>query len=181
MALPKGSIVVFDRAYNDYAWFQELTENGVSFVTRMKGNARYRVVDRHKTVPGRGVTADQTIRLTGTRARECPGLLRRIVYHDPAQDRDYVFLTNHHRLSARTIADIYKDRWQIEIFFKCIKQNLRIKSFIGTSPNAVLSQIWVAMCVYLLLAFIKFSARLGNPWSQSSDSSKSTFSSAGNS
>ena len=104
-----------------------------------------------------------TIHLTGTKAKGCPGLLRRIVYHDPAHDRDYVFLTNHHRLSARTIADIYKDRWQIEIFFKCIKQNLRIKSFIGTSPNAVLSQIWVAMCVYLLLAFIKFSAKIGKP------------------
>lgn len=161
MTLPKGSIVVFDRGYNDYTWYQELTTQGIFFVTRLKTNARYRVVSTSKVSLGRGVTADQVIRFTGPKAKQFPGHLRRIAYHDPVHDRDYVFLTNHHDLSAKTIADIYKDRWQIEIFFKCIKQNLKIKTFLGTSSNAVLTQVWVAMCVYLVLAFMKFMAGLG--------------------
>ena len=159
--LPKGSIVVFDRGYNDYSWYQELTEQGIFFVTRLKINARYKLVYRNQFAPGRGVTADQTIRFTEQKVKQCPQVLRRVAYHDSVHDRDYVFLTNHHKLSARTIADIYKDRWQIEIFFKCIKQNLKIKSFLGTSRNAVLTQVWVAMCVFLILAFMKFMAGLG--------------------
>ncbi len=160
LSLPKGSIVVFDRGYNDYTWYQELTAQGVFFVTRLKTNARYRVLSKRRITPGQGVTDDQTICLTGQKAKQCPVPLRRILYHDPVHNRDYVFLTNNHKLSAKTIADIYKERRQIEIFFKCIKQNLKIKTFLGASHNAVLTQVWVAMCVYLILAFMKFMAQI---------------------
>ncbi len=106
------------------------------------------------------MTCDQTILITGARAGACPIPLRRIGYRDPETGKHYVFVTNNFLLAAKTIADIYKSRWQIELFFKCIKQNLKIKSFVGTSKNAVLTQIWFAMCAYLLLAWIKFSSRI---------------------
>jgi len=106
------------------------------------------------------VTCDQTIEFTGIQtAKRCPIKLRRIGYRDPDTGKKYVFLTNNFALSAKTIADIYKDRWQIELFFKWIKQNLKIKSFLGTSRNAVLTQIWIALCAYLILSFIKFESR----------------------
>jgi len=89
-------------------------------------------------------------------AKKCPTKLRRIGYKDKISGKHYIFLTNNFKLSAKTIADIYKARWQVELFFKWIKQNLKIKSFIGTSKNAVLTQIWIALCLYLLLAYIKF-------------------------
>ena len=107
------------------------------------------------------MTSDQTIQLTGVKAERCAGPLRRIGYRDPETGKHYVFLTNNFRLSSRTIAAIYKERWQIELFFKWIKQNLKIKTFLGTSRNAVLTQIWVAMCLYLLLAYIRFMSKLG--------------------
>lgn len=109
----------------------------------------------------KGVTSDQTIEFIGVQtSRKCPIPLRRIGYRDPETGKHYVFLTNHFKLSASTIANIYRSRWQIELFFKWIKQNLRIKSFVGTSKNAVLTQIWIALCVYLILAFIKFQSKL---------------------
>ena len=158
--LPAESIVVMDRAYNDYSWFNALNDKGIFFVTRQKSNALYRVVERHKVLKHKGLTCDQTIVITGTNAGKCPIHLRRIGYRDPETGKRYVFLTNNFHLAAKTIADIYKARWQIELFFKCIKQNLKIKSFVGTSKNAVLTQIWIAMCAYLLLAWIKFSSRI---------------------
>jgi len=106
------------------------------------------------------LTCDQTILLTGIKAQTCPIPLRRIGYRDTETGKHYVFLTNNFHLAGRTIADIYKARWQIELFFKCIKQNLKIKSSVGTSKNAVLTQIWIAMCTYLLMAWIKFSSRI---------------------
>ena len=107
------------------------------------------------------MTSDQTIELTSVKGRErCPIPLRRIGYRDRDTGRHYVFLTNNFKLAARTIADIYKARWQVELFFKWIKQNLRIKSFVGTSRNAVMTQIWIAMCVHLLLAYLKFANKL---------------------
>ena len=160
LALPTDSIVVMDRAYTDYTWFNALNDKGIFFVTRQKSNASYRVIARHGVVKDKGLTCDQTIRITGTNASKCPTPLRRIGYRDPETGKHYVFLTNNFRLAAKTIADIYKARWQIELFFKYIKQNLKIKSFIGTSHNAVLTQIWVAMCAYLLLVWIKFSSRV---------------------
>jgi len=160
LALPADSIVVMDRAYTDYAWFNALNGKGIFFVTRQKSNASYRVIERHDVLKDKGLTCNQTIQITGTNAKKCPISLRRIGYRDPDTGKHYVFLTNNFHLAAKTIADIYKARWQIELFFKYIKQNLKIKSFIGTSRNAVLTQIWIAMCAYLLLAWIKFSSRV---------------------
>ena len=159
--LPKGSLIAMDRAYIDYSWFKQLNDKGVYFVTRLKRNAKYRVIERHDVRKASGVTSDQMIEFTGIQiAKSCPIRLRRIGYRDPLTGKHYVFLTNQLKLSATTIAAIYKERWQIELFFKWIKQNLKIKSFIGTSRNAVLTQIWVAMCVYLILAFIKLRSKL---------------------
>ena len=167
LQFPTGSIVVMDRGYNDYSWYKQLTEKGIFFVTRLKTNARYRVVKRRSVRADSGLTSDQTIEFTGSQtARKCPIRLRRIGYRDPETGRHYVFLTNHFKLAAKTIADIYKARWQVELFFKWIKQNLKIKSFIGTSKNAVLTQIWIALCVYLLLAFLKFQSKLGKSMQQ---------------
>lgn len=160
LELPAESIVVMDRAYVDYSWFNSLNNNGVFFVTRQKRNAIYRIIERRDVIKSKGLTCDQTILLTGTKAETCPFPLRRIGYRDPETGKHYVFLTNNFHLAAKTIADIYKSRWQIELFFKCIKQNLKIKSFVGTSKNAVMTQIWIAMCTYLLLAWIKFSSQI---------------------
>lgn len=161
MRIPKGSIVAIDRGYTDYAWFKQLNDRGIFFVTRQKKNADYRVVKRQAVNRHQGLTSDQVIEFKGQLAsRACPIKLRRIGYRDPETGKHYVFLTNHMKLSANTIAEIYRSRWQIELFFKCIKQNLKIKSFIGTSKNAVMTQIWVAMCVYLILAFIRFQSGL---------------------
>lgn len=159
---PPGSIVVFDRAYIDYDWFNSLDNQKISFVTRMKSNTGYRVIRNHQAMPDKGVLADQTVELTGQpRSREDRLHVRRIEYRDNETGQEYVFMTNNFKLAARTVADIYKERWQIELFFKWIKQNLKIKSFLGTSSNAVKTQIWVAICMYLLLSFIKFMARIG--------------------
>ena len=164
--LPADSIVVMDRAYIDYGWFNTLNNKGIFFVTRQKRNARYRVIERRDVLKSKGLTCDQSILLTGTKAATCPVPLRRVGYRDPDTGKHYVFMTNNFHLAAKTIADIYKARWQIELFFKCIKQNLKIKSFVGTSRNAVLTQIWVAMCTYLLLAWIKFSSRIDSSLQQ---------------
>jgi putative transposase len=160
LSLPKGSIVVEDLGYTDYAWYAQLTAQKIFFVTRQKRNARYEVLECRKVNKNQGLLSDQTIRLTGAKAQDCPVLLRRSAYLDTATGRRYVFLTNHFRLSAKTIADIYKERWQIEIFFRFIKQNLKIKAFIGNSENAVLTQIYAALIVYLLLCYLKFLCNL---------------------
>ncbi|MDP7601411.1 MAG: IS4 family transposase [Rhodospirillales bacterium] len=166
-SFPKGSIVVFDRAYTDYVWYKQLTEKGIFFVTRLKKNAQYEVIERRKVSKKQGLTSDQTIEFTGKRNRErCPIQLRRIGYRDPETGKHYVYITNNFKLSAKTIADIYKQRWQIELFFKWIKQNLKIKTFLGTSKNAVLTQIWIALCVYLMLAFMKFKSKITKSISQ---------------
>jgi len=167
LVFPKGSIVAIDKAYNDYGWYKQLTDKGIFFVTRLKTNANYRVISRRSITKGKGLTCDQTIEFTGVQtAKRCPVPLRRIGYRDPVTGKHYVFLTNNFQLAAKTIADIYKARWQVELFFKWIKQNLKIKSFIGTSKNAVMTQIWIALCIYLLLAFIKFQSKLGKSMQQ---------------
>ncbi|MFT5115710.1 MAG: hypothetical protein ACI8P9_005063 [Parasphingorhabdus sp.] len=131
------------------------------FVTRLKTHAKIRVVERHTVQKSKGVSSDHTIEFTGVQtSRKCPIKLRRIGYRDALTGKRYVFLTNNFKLAAKTIADIYKARWQVELFFKWIKQNLKIKSFVGTSKNAVMTQIWIALCVYLLLAYIKFNSKL---------------------
>ena len=167
LTFPSGSIVVVDRGYNDYDWYNQLTEKGIFFVTRLKANAQYRVINRQPVLKNKGLTSDQTIRLTSIQAaKKCPSRLRRVGYRDIDTGKHYIFLTNNFKLAARTIADIYKARWQVELFFKWIKQNLKIKSFIGTSKNAVMTQIWIAMCVYLLLAFIKFQSKMNKTMQQ---------------
>jgi hypothetical protein len=167
LAFPSGSIVVVDRGYNDYDWYNQMTEKGIFFVTRLKANAQYRMINRQPVLKNKGLTSDQTIRLTSIQAaKKCPSRLRRVGYRDIDTGKHYIFLTNNFKLAARTIADIYKARWQVELFFKWIKQNLKIKSFIGTSKNAVMTQIWIAMCVYLLLAFIKFQSRMNKTMQQ---------------
>ena len=154
-------MVAVDRAYNDYAWYKQLTEKGIFFVTRLKSHAIFRVVEHRPVLAVKGLTCDQTIAFTGVlTAKKCPIQMRRIGYRDPQTGKHYVFLSNNFKLAAKTIADIYKSRWQIELFFKWVKQNLKIKSFIGTSKNAVMTQIWIALCVYLMLAFIKFKSKL---------------------
>ena len=161
LSFPAGSIIAIDRGYTDYQWYNQLNNKGIFFVTRLKSNASYKVVKRHPVLKNKGLTSDQTIILTGIgAAKDCPIQLRRIGYRDQQTGKQYVFLTNHFKLAAKTIADIYKARWQVELFFKWIKQNLKIKSFVGTSKNAVMTQIWIALCVYLLIAFIKFHAKI---------------------
>jgi hypothetical protein len=157
LRLPKGSIVVMDLGYTDYDWYAQLTSQKIFFVTRQKRNAHGEVLERRKVNKKQGLLSDQTSRL---QAQEGPLVLRRIAYRDAATNRRYVFLTNHFKLAAKTIADIYKERWQIEIFFRFIKQNLKIKAFIGNSENAVLTQISAALIVYLLLCYTKFLCNL---------------------
>jgi len=161
LKLPKGSIVVFDRGYNDYSWYKSLDLQGIFFVTRQRSNAKYRVITRNTIDKSSNVTSDQVIRYTSKRSqqKQLPDF-RRIGYYDTETHKHYEFITNHFDLSAQTIADIYKQRWQVELFFKWIKQNLKIKAFLGTTKNAVMTQIWIALCTVLLLAFIKFSSKI---------------------
>jgi hypothetical protein len=160
LSLPRGSIIVEDLGYTDYARYAQLTAQKIFFVTRQKRNARYEVLTQREVKKKQGLLSDQTIRLTGTKAQDCPVHLRRVVYRDATTGKRYVFLTNNFRLAAKTIADIYQERWQIEIFFRFIKQNLKIKAFIGNSENAVMTQIYSALIVYLLLCYLKFMCNL---------------------
>lgn len=160
VVFPKGSIVAVDRGYTDYQWYKTLTDKGIYFVARLKSNATTRVLERREVNHSSGLTCDQTIEFTGVlTAKRCPIPLRRVGYRDPHTGKHYVFLTNNFALAASTIAAIYKSRWQIELFFKWIKQNLKIKSFVGTSKNAVMTQIWIALCVYLIIAYLKFQSK----------------------
>jgi hypothetical protein len=161
-----GTSVVMDRGYTDYAWFGQLTAQGVSFVTRQKDAGVYAVVEERR-IPLQGrVERDQVIRLTGVGAAEkCPHALRRVELYDPEKDETLVFLTNHLTFGATTIAAIYQDRWQIELFFKALKQNLKIKTFVGTSANALKVQVWTALIALLLLKYLQLRSRFG--WSLS--------------
>jgi IS4 transposase len=158
---PKGSIIVMDRGYNDYSWHKQLTDKGMFFDTLLKTNTEYRVVSRRSVLKSKSLSCDQTIEFTGAQtSKQCPTSLRRISYKDAVTGKRYIFLTNNFKLSAKAIADVYKARWQLESFFKWNKQNLKIKSFIGTGKNAVLTQIWFAKCVYLILALVKLQSIL---------------------
>ena len=167
MDFPKGSVLVFDKGYNCYRWHNSLTEKGIFFVSRLRGNAQYRVLQRRAVDTDSGVTSDQTIEYTAQRKDGGPlKPIRRIGYRDPETGKHYVFISNQFTWSAKTIADIYKQRWQVELFFKWIKQNLKIKAFLGTTENAVMTQIMSALCVYLLLAFLKFQSKIGKSLQQ---------------
>jgi hypothetical protein len=159
----RGTILVMDRGFVDFGWFGQLNENGVIFVTRIKTDTRYEVVE-HRPVPaGSGVISDEVIRLTSPATRKRYPNVLRLVTIETEQGERLGFLTNQMTLAASTIAEIYKDRWQIEVFFKLIKQNLRIKSFVGTSANAVWTQIWTALIAMLVIRFLQLKARFG--WS----------------
>ena len=164
--LAPGSIVAVDRGYNDYEQYQRWTDQGVTFVTRGKKNAVYEVVDE-RLAPERGnVVSDQTIRVTGYYAtRKCTSLLRLVVVWDDRKEEPVALWTNNFKLGATTIGRIYKERWQIELFFKAIKQHLRIKTFVGTSANALKTQIWTALIAVLLVKFLQFKSRIA--WSLS--------------
>ena len=159
---PKGSVLVFDRGYSRYTWHKQLTEKGLFWVTRARKGMRYEVVAPREVADAGTVISDQIVRLTNKKAREA-GVpdIRRIAYRDPETGKLYVFITNHKGWSAQTVADIYKSRWEVELFFKWIKQNLKIRSVLGHTINAVATQIFVALCIYLLIAYQKFVSRTG--------------------
>jgi hypothetical protein len=150
------SVYTMDRAYLDFERLYHINQLSAFFVIRSKHNTRLRRIHSASVDKAIGVQADQTVLLVGYRSRIAyPDPLRRVRYHDADRDKRLVFLTNNFLIPAKTIADIYRSRWQVELFFKWIKQHLRIKSFFGTSPNAVKTQIWTAVSVYLLVAIVK--------------------------
>lgn len=162
--LPAGSIVVVDRAYCDFNLFSQWNNSGVFFVTRLKGNATYEVVENQPLLQRGNVLADQIIRFTGPKTRlKYPGLLRRVVVWDEENQRQIELLTNHLRFGATTVSQIYRDRWEIELSFKVLKQHLKIKTFVGTSPNALKTQIWTALIALLLLKYLQFRSKCNLP------------------
>ena len=166
LQLPKGSIVAMDRGYIDYRFLFRLTQDGVYFVTRQKINAKCKVTARFAVNWLQDVTSDQNVVLRGQNSHAYPDALRRVGYRDPETGNHYVFWTTAFHLAAATIAAIYKARWQIELFFKTIKQNLKIKTFLGTSDHAVMTPRWIALITYLMLAFLRFKSGLGLSFQQ---------------
>jgi hypothetical protein len=160
--LAPGSIVAMDRGYNDYSLFAYWTSNRIFFVTRLKENADYTVIEEKSVPMNRNILADQLIQFTGYKARKnCPNILRRVVVWDKEENREIVLLTNHLDFGATTISAIYKDRWQIELFFKALKQNLKVKTFVGTTENALYIQIWTALIAILLIKYLQFKSKFG--------------------
>jgi len=151
---------VFDRGYSAYTWHKALSDRGLFWVARSKSNMKYEVTKEFAVKEGTGVISDQLIRLTSAKALKADlKPIRRVEYMDAETNKYYVFITNQMRWSAQTVADIYKSRWEIELFFNWIKQNLKIKSVLGHTINAVAAQVFVALCVYLLMACLKFVSR----------------------
>lgn len=157
LLLPEpGAFYIMDRGYVDFKRLFVLNTGGAFFVIRTKSNTRYKRRYSHPVDPDSGVKVDQTIVLTGAHSKtDYPQPLRCVKYCDPKTGKTFNFLTNHFAIPAQTVADLYRYRWQVELFFKWIKQHLRIKSFFGTSENAVKSQIWIAVSVYVSVAIIK--------------------------
>jgi len=156
LVLEPGAIYVMDRGYLDFARLYTFTQNLSTFVTRAKSNFDYRRLYYRKVDKTTGLRCDQTIMLNGFYvSQDYPAVLRRIGYFDVKTNKKFIFLTNNFTLPALTIAQLYKCRWRIEIFFKWIKQYLRIKTFFGTSENAVKTQIWIAISIYVLVAIVK--------------------------
>lgn len=161
-----GTIVAMDRGYIDYELFQHWTEEKIWFVTRTKKNMAYQLIEKRE-LPSRGnVLSDEIIEFTKDQAKiKCPAPMRKVTVWDKENEREIVLLTNHMDFAASTISAIYKDRWQIESFFKTIKQNLKIKTFVGTSENAVKTQIWTALICILVLKILQMRSKFG--WSLS--------------
>jgi hypothetical protein len=161
----EGTILAIDRGYVDYAWWQELTDSGVYFVTRFKKPMTFEVIEERPTPKTGNIRRDVVIRLTGEIGRRFAMQLRLITKWDEEKQEELQFLSNHLKFGATTIARIYKERWQIEIFFKSLKQLLRVKTFVGTSANALHVQIWTALIAILLLKYLQMRAQFG--WSLS--------------
>lgn len=163
LKLETGSIIVLDRGYNDYELFAQWSDTGVWFVTRLKRNAAYEVVEEQAVPKNRNILKDEIIWLPGapTQANGEAYLFRRIEVAVNGKAEPLVLLTNHLTFGPTTVAAVYKDRWQIELFFKALKQNLRVKTFVRTSANALRTQIWTALIAMLLLKFLQFKSKLG--------------------
>lgn len=161
VVIEAGAYYIMDRGFVDFARLHRFTTNQAFFVIRAKENLDFRVSESRLVDPERGVNADQTIRLRGPKSRRrYPVPLRRVSFIDKQSGKHLVFLTNNFTLAASTIAKLYKRRWQVELFFKWIKQYLRIKAFLGTTPNAVKTQVWIAVSVYVLVAILKKELKL---------------------
>jgi hypothetical protein len=165
MRFAPGTILVFDRGYTDYLWFVNLLRQGVHFVTRLKENADYGVVEELAIPQRRGVRRDQVIFFYQLAQAGINAYFRRIEFYDEENDRVLVFLTSHLGLAAATIAAVYKERWQIELFFRALKQSLRVKTFVGTSANALKTQLWTALIAMLLVKYLQLKSSFG--WSLS--------------
>jgi hypothetical protein len=165
MEFTPGTTLVIDRGYTDYQWFVDLTKRKVHFVTRMKENADYGVVEKRELPNRRGVQRDEVIFFFKLAQAGVECFFRRIEFYDEEQERVLVFLTNNLVWSAATIAALYKQRWQIELFFRALKQSLRVKTFVGTSANALKIQIWTALIAMLLIKYLQLKATFG--WSLS--------------
>lgn len=156
LPLEAGAFYVMDRGYVDFTRLYTISQNNAFFVTRAKSNLNYRRIYSHPVDRSTGLICDQSIMLSGFyQHKGYPEMMRRVKYYDAKTDKTLVFLTNNFSLPSMTIAELYRNRWQVELFFKWIKQNLRIKNFYGTSENAVKAQIWIAVSVYLLVAIMK--------------------------
>lgn len=160
-----GTILVIDRGYVNYAWWQKLSDAGVYFVTRFRKDMKYEVRAQREVAPTGDIRRDEEIRLSGVRSQEFSLRLRLITKWDKEKQEEIQFITNHRKLAPATIARIYKERWQIEIFFKSLKQLLRVKTFVGTSSNALHVQIWTALIAMLLLKYLHMKSQFG--WSLS--------------
>jgi len=151
-----GSFYVMDRAYLDFERLYRIKENLGYFIIRAKKNMQFQRIESRKVDKATGLRCDQIIRLSGFNTRKCyPDKLRRVKYHDNQTDKILVFLTNNFDIPALTVAELYRNRWRVELFFKWIKQHLKIKAFFGTSANAVKTQIWIAICIYVMVAIIR--------------------------
>jgi Transposase DDE domain/Domain of unknown function (DUF4372) len=164
--LPVGSIVAMDRGDIDYQFLFHLHQEGLYFVTRQKVKAQVDVTARFAIDRSTGVTADHAMVLSGPKGQAYPARLRQVRYRDATTGKRYVFWTNAFHLAAPTIPALSQQRWQGELFFKAIKQNLRSKTFLGSAENAVLTQVWVGLITYLILAFLRFKAGLGISFQQ---------------
>ena len=165
MKFAPGTVLVMDRGYNDYDWFGELTDEAVFFVTRMKDNASYGVAEKRQVPENGNVRSDEVIFFFSMAEAGKEYFFRRVEVWDEEKQTTFAFLTNHLTFGSATIAAIYKDRWKVELFFKAIKQNLKIKTFLGTSANAVHTQIWTALIAMLVLKYLQLKSTFG--WSLS--------------
>lgn len=159
MPIQESSIYVMDKGYLCFKTLQNIDKNRAFFVIRIKSNTRYRTIRKNKTT-GKDILRDDRIVFTGQKSKDYPCELRLVRFRDPVDKKVYTYITNNVDLAAATIASIYRSRWDIELFFKWIKQNLKVKSFIGTSENAVRIQIWTAAIAYLLMEYFRFRSRL---------------------